>query len=70
MKKSWKILGELMGNKKQKNDKISLIDENTEISGENEIANKFADYFGQVGESLDAALHNSTDDPCTNIVSN
>ena len=70
MKKSWKVLGELMGNKKNRYESISLMDENVEIFDAHEVANKFADYFGNVGKNLDEALPNTSENPCSNIVRN
>ena len=68
MKKSWKILGNLLGTNKTRQETISLLDESGEITDEYAIANKFADFFSSVGQNLDTALPRNLDNPCQNIV--
>ena len=38
-----------MGKKKSKHEIIKILDENNEIEDSNEIVNKFADFFSNVG---------------------
>ena len=70
MKKSWKILGNLLGTNKTKQETITLLDETGEITGNLDVANKFADYFSQISTSLDSELEQNDESPYNNIVRN
>ena len=67
-KKSWKLLGELMGRNGSKKDYInSLVEDGVEITGDQQIANTFADYFSNIGSELENALPHTDVSPCAHI---
>ena len=67
MKKSWNLLSNLMGRKKNKREIITLLDGTTELVDEGDVANKFADYFSTIGQNLDSNLQNSTVSPYQHV---
>ena len=67
-KKSWKLLGELMGRSGSKRDYInSLVEDNVEITGDQKIADIFADHFSNIGPELENALPHTHVSPCAYI---
>ena len=70
MKKSWKILGNLLGTEKSKQETICLLDETGEITESQDIADKFADFFEKVGQNLDSVLERNEESPTKNIIRN
>ena len=48
MRKSWKLLHDLMGKKKSKTEIMKIWDENNEIEDSQEIVNKFADFLAML----------------------
>ena len=53
-KKSWHVLNNLMGRDKKRSQITSILDGNNELTDKRDIANKFADYFGTIGQNLDS----------------
>ena len=70
MKKTWKLLGNLMGSNTSRNRIIKLIDGNGDNIDENEVCNKFAEYFGEIGNNLETNLVNSNQSPTRYIQRN
>ena len=56
MKKSWSILQELMGRKQSKREIVSILNEDTEQTCPQKIADTFATFFSSVGTTLDRNL--------------
>ena len=67
MKKSWKIVHDLMGKKKSKHEIMKILDDNNEIEDSKEIVNKFADFFSNVGLNLDNNLAHNDNSPLSYI---
>ena len=67
MRKSWKLLHDLMGKKKSKTEIMKILDENNEIEDSQEIVNKFADFFSYVGVNLDNNLAHNDNSPLSYI---
>ena len=70
MKKTWNILGELVGSKKSKENVIKLLDESGEITEPKDIANKFAGFFSGVGQNLDSNLESADESPYQHVPRN
>ena len=56
-----------MGKNKSKNQIVSIMDGDTEVTDDHEIANKFADYFSNIGAHLENDLHQNELSPTANI---
>ena len=61
--KKWEILSELVGNNKRKQDIMSVLDGTNELTVPEDIANKFADFFSGVGQTLDSNLETTNSSP-------
>ena len=70
MKKSWSLLNHLMGRNKSKQEIVRILDGNAEFTEAHDIANKFADYFSNVGVNLENNLSQTDVSPTTHIDSN
>ena len=69
-RKSWDLMHNLMGKQVAKSSIDSIRVDDEEISDSKNIADEFIDYFAEIGERLDAALENSSIDPCLYIERN
>ena len=67
MKRSWSLLNHLMGKNKSKQQIVSIMDGDTEITESLDIANKFADYFSNIGVNLENNLYQNESSPTANI---
>ena len=67
MKRSWSLLNHLMGKNKSKQQIVSIMDGDTEITESIDIANKFADYFSNIGVNLENNLYQNDSSPTANI---
>ena len=70
MNKSWKLLGNLIGSNKPRNDIVSILDGSTELTETKDIVEKFAEHFSGVGQNLDSLLPMNNSSPYSYISRN
>ena len=63
-RKAWKLMHNLMGKEHKKSNIECITLNNEDLTDSEDIANKFIDYFANVGIHLDDILENSASDPC------
>ena len=69
-KKTWDVLGQLMGKNKSKMNNITLLGETGETNDSSDVANIFANYFKNIGQNLDSNLTTSSQSPFQHIARN
>ena len=66
-KKKWNILTQLMGSSYTKHDIIEILDGDNLLTETQDIVNKFADFFSNIGQNLDLNLETNNYSPCRYI---